>query len=235
MEAFAALPIPLNYKAPEELCPLKIKHRMKMHFQIVFGQLPTMARQHSWYPQVYVDALCKSCELEVETEQHVRSCGANVLWGRAIQHHAAFRELFAQQAKLDLVEARDWLAVYEIPTPPMACDELWYGIVKPEWIESAVTNLRMRRDDAVEMWKSLVWTVRDQFLDVWKARNEKQIAWEAQHEITFRKKREMKSRNAGRNRAQRRNPGTKTDYHAELLRIVNDDLQGGCIIGMPRG
>jgi hypothetical protein len=143
--------------------------------------------------------------------------------------------LFAQQAKLDLVEARDWLAVYEIPTPPMACDELWYGIVKPEWIESAVTNLRMRRDDAVEMWKSLVWTVRDQFLDVWKARNEKQIAWEAQHEITFRKKREMKSRNAGRNRAQRRNPGTKTDYHAELLRIVNDDLQGGCIIGMPRG
>ena len=235
MQPYKDYPMPAHFKAPPDLCPLKVKHRMKLHYQILFDELPTMTRQSSWYPQVYSDALCKSCGMEVETEQHIRSCGVNVSLGVRTLHYTTFRKQFAQNVLLQEAEANLWLDDYGVPVPPMECNFLHYGIQKPEWAESAVRALRKTKKEAVKIWDDLINLTREQFLEVWKVRNAKQIEWEMENDITFRKKREMKAQGGRRNRIGRENPKTGRDYHREHLQEVNEDLRVGREIGRTHG
>jgi ribonuclease HI len=238
LRAYVDYPRPLNFVKPDDLDPQKVKQRMKFHYQVLFAKLPTMARQHRWYPHVYRTGMCASCELEEESELHIRSCETNVPWWQAITYHDSFRDLLARTAGLDSEDADDWLANLRITAPPMMNNFLWYGILKPEWIRSAVDIYGMEEANAVTMWSDLARLTREQALEVWKIRNKNQIAWELDNDISFTKKRKMKARNLAQNRneqRERRGRRTGVDFHTELLIRVNLQLLEGCVVGIPHG
>jgi ribonuclease HI len=223
---------PAPVKPPLQIKTVQKSHRIKVHYQILFNALPTMERQNSWYSETYRSATCRSCSAAgglVESVQHVRSCAQTV--GLCISDlNDTLALAISTTVGVGKREFIHWLEACGVPSNWLLDDDVWYGHCAPERVQLACELLGL----SIQVARSLIQLTsshaREWFITkVWRRRNENQLEWERQEGITTRHKKNMRSRQATRQQAERgERPERQQDTMPtmpQLFRMANTKLQ----------